>query len=424
MKFTDLFSLAFRTIRSNKLRTTITVAIIAFGIMALIGIITAIKAMNQKFSEGFSTMGANTFTLRFRERTVRFGNSRGDIELSKKGEKKERLSNQGKIITRSEAEQFVNQFDFPSVKGVSIFGNRNNTAAYQNKKTNPNVFIFGGDENYLLLNGFNLQSGRNISKLDVQTGRSICLLGYDVAKKLFGYNIEAAANAVIRINDAPYRVLGVLQSRGSTFGFSRDNVIITTYTNAGSNFSTGFSHVIAVMTSDLLGTDEAMGEAEGTFRSVRKLATTEQSNFVADRSDSIAEKAMNSLRFLTLSATIIGLITLIGAAIGLMNIMLVSVSERTREVGLIKSIGGRKNNITRQFLLEAVIISLIGALAGIVLGVLVGNLFSIVLKTSFVVPWNWVLYGIVICTITGLLAGLYPALKAGRLNPIEALRYE
>ena len=424
MKFTDLFSLAFRTIRSNKLRTAITVAIIAFGIMALIGIITAIKAMNQKFSEGFSTMGANTFTLRFRERTIRFGNSRGDIELSKKGEKKERLSNQGKIITRSEAEQFVNQFDFPSVKGVSIFGNRNNTAAYQNKKTNPNVFIFGGDENYLLLNGFNLQSGRNISKLDVQTGRSICLLGYDVAKKLFGYNIEAAINAVIRINDAPYRVLGVLESRGSTFGFSRDNVIITTYTNAGSNFSTGFSHVIAVMTGDLLRTDEAMGEAEGVFRSVRKLATTEQSNFVADRSDSVAEKAMNSLRFLTLSATIIGLITLIGAAIGLMNIMLVSVSERTREVGLIKSIGGRRNNITRQFLLEAVIISLIGALAGIVLGVLVGNLFSIVLKTSFVVPWNWVLYGIIICTITGLLAGLYPALKAGRLNPIEALRYE
>jgi putative ABC transport system permease protein len=167
-----------------------------------------------------------------------------------------------------------------------------------------------------------------------------------------------------------------------------------------------------------------MGEAEGTFRAIRKLNTTEENNFVLDRSDSVAEKAMNSLGFLTISATVIGLITLIGAAIGLMNIMLVSVSERTREVGLIKAIGGKSKMISRQFLLEAIIISLLGAIFGIILGVFVGNLFSIVLKTGFVVPWDWVLYGIIICTVTGLLAGLYPALKAGKLNPIEALRYE
>ena len=158
--------------------------------------------------------------------------------------------------------------------------------------------------------------------------------------------------------------------------------------------------------------------------SIRKLATTEESNFVIDRSDSIAEKAINSLRFLTISATVIGLITLIGAAIGLMNIMLVSVSERTREVGLVKAIGGKSKMVSRQFLLEAIIISVLGALLGIVLGVMVGNLFSYVLGTGFVIPWDWVLYGILICTIVGLLAGLYPAIKAGKLNPIEALRYE
>jgi putative ABC transport system permease protein len=133
---------------------------------------------------------------------------------------------------------------------------------------------------------------------------------------------------------------------------------------------------------------------------------------------------MNSLGFLTISATVIGLITLIGAAIGLMNIMLVSVSERTREVGLVKAIGGKSRTVSRQFLLEAIIISVLGALFGIVLGIMVGNLFSMVLKTGFVVPWNWVFYGIFICTLVGLLAGLYPALKAGKLNPIEALRYE
>ena len=143
-----------------------------------------------------------------------------------------------------------------------------------------------------------------------------------------------------------------------------------------------------------------------------------------DRSDSVAEKAMNSLGFLTISATVIGLITLIGAAIGLMNIMLVSVSERTREVGLVKAIGGKSKMVSRQFLMEAIIISVMGALFGIVSGIMVGNLFSMVLNTGFVVPWNWVFYGIIICSIVGLLAGLYPALKAGRLNPIEALRYE
>jgi putative ABC transport system permease protein len=215
-----------------------------------------------------------------------------------------------------------------------------------------------------------------------------------------------------------------MASRGSSFGFSRDNVIITSYRNVDRNFQSSFSYVVGIMTNDLHQVNDAMGEAEGTFRSIRKLTTTEDNNFILDRSDSIAEKAMNSLGFLTVSATVIGLITLIGAAIGLMNIMLVSVSERTKEVGLVKAIGGKSKMVRRQFLLEAIIISVLGAIFGIVLGILVGNLFSMVLNTGFVVPWNWVFYGIFICTIVGLLAGLYPALKAGRLNPIEALRYE
>lgn len=424
MNFLDVFSLAFRTVRGNKLRTGLTVAIIAFGIMALVGIITAIKAMNQKFTESFSTMGANAFTIRYKERNVRFGGGGDDIKLSKKSNRKEKKSNLDKKITKDEAELFVRSFNYPATKSISVFGNRNNILSYKARKTSPNVTLFGGDENYLLLNGFSLAFGRNLNRMDVQTGRNVCVLGYDVANNLFKEGIERAENAVVRINNIPYRVVGVLESKGSTFGFSRDNVAITTYSNVHRNFSAGFSYVIAVMTSDLLRVNQAMGEAEGAFRSIRKLTTTEENNFVLDRSDSVAEKAMNSLGFLTISATVIGFITLIGAAIGLMNIMLVSVSERTKEVGLIKAIGGKSKMVRRQFLLEAIIISLLGAVFGILLGILVGNLFSIVLKTGFVVPWNWVLYGIIICSIVGLLAGLYPAWKAGRLNPIEALRYE
>src|SRR5690606_4114368 len=182
--------------------------------------------------------------------------------------------------------------------------------------------------------------------------------------------------------------------------------------------------VIDVKTDKHHNVSQAIGEAEGNFSPIRKIAITEENNFVLDRSDSVAESAMNSLGFLTISATVIGLITLIGAAIGLMNIMLVSVSERTKEVGLIKAIGGKSRYVRRQFLLEAVIISVMGAIFGIILGVAIGNLFSIVLNTGFVVPWNWVFYGIIICTIVGLAAGLYPARKAGKLNPIEALRYD
>ncbi|HLG38453.1 MAG TPA: ABC transporter permease [Chitinophagaceae bacterium] len=425
MKFLDVLSLAYRTVRSNKLRTGLTISIIAFGIMALIGIITAIKAMNQKFSESFSTMGANAFTIRFKERNIHFGNdNNSDIKVSKKGKRKEKKSSLGKRITKEEAELFIKMFEYPSIKSISIFGSRNSIAAYEQRKTSPNIFLFGGDESYLLLNGFSLAAGRNLTRTDVESGSNVCLLGYDVAKKLFREGIERAVNSIVRVNNIPFRVLGVLASRGSSFGFSRDNVIITSYNNVDRNFPGGRSYVVAIMTNDLREVNQAMGEAEGTFRAIRKMVVTEENNFVLDRSDSIAEKAMNSLGFLTISATVIGLITLIGAAIGLMNIMLVSVSERTKEVGLIKAIGGKSKLVRRQFLLEAMIISVLGALFGILFGILAGNLFSIVLNTGFVVPWTWVMYGIIICSIVGLLAGLYPALKAGRLNPIEALRYE
>jgi putative ABC transport system permease protein len=307
-----------------------------------------------------------------------------------------------------------------------MMANRSTIVASGNKKTTPNVLLIGADENYLLLNGVKIAAGRNMTKGDAESGRNLCLIGFDVSKRLFGEEgMQKAANAIIRVNDIPYRVLGVLATRGSSFGFSRDNIVITSYTNIDHNFSNGnTSYTIAVLTDNIKQVPDAMGEAEGTLRAIRKINTTEESNFVLDRNDAIVEKAMNSLSFLTISATVIALITLIGAAIALMNIMLVSVTERTKEVGLIKAIGGKSGVVKRQFLLEAIIISLLGAFYGIVLGVLLGNGFALILHTSFVVPWNWVLYGIIICTIVGLLAGIYPALKAGRLNPIEALRYE
>lgn len=424
MNISDILGISFRSVRSNKLRTGLTVAIIAFGIMALIGIITAIKAMNQKLTESFSTMGSNGFTIRYRERNIRFGGGGSELKKEKKGQKKAKVSSTGKKITIEEAELFRKYYKFPATTGVSLIVNRNALISYETTKTSPNVFLFGADENYLILNGFKLAAGRNININDVRSGRYVCLLGHDVANKLFKGKPEKAVNMIVRVNNIPYRVVGVLGSRGSSFGFSRDNMVLTSYKNVKRQFNPGNSFLIGVMTNDIKQVDEAMGEAEGVFRAVRKMGTTEESNFVLDRSDSVAERAMNSLSFLTIAATVIGLITLIGAAIGLMNIMLVAVNERTKEVGLVKAIGGKSRVVRSQFLLEAILISVMGAAFGIILGIIIGNLFSLVLNTGFVVPWNWVFLGIVICSIVGLVAGLYPALKAGRLNPIEALRYE
>ena len=424
MKLSDVISLASRTVRGNKLRTGLTVAIIAFGIMALIGIVTAIKAMSQKFTESFSTMGANGFTLRYKERNIQFGNNSSELKVSKRGSKKEKKSSLGKPIQMEEAEAFIAQYQFPATAGISVLASRNAILNYEAKKTSPNVFVFGGDDSYISLNGFALNSGRNFSRQEIMSGSSVCILGYDAANKLFNKIPSKAIGNTIRVDGKPYRVIGVLASRGSSFGFSRDNIVISGYRNIQRQFNSGRSFVLGIMTTDLAQVEEAMGEAEGVFRPIRKLSTTEESNFVLDRSDSVAEQAMTILSSLTTAVIVIGMITLIGAAIGLMNIMLVSVTERTKEVGLIKAIGGKSSTVRQQFLTEAIIISILGAVFGIILGILVGNVFSIVLNTGFVVPWDWVGYGIVICTVVGLLAGLYPALKAGRLNPIEALRYE
>ena len=423
MNLRDVFSLASRSVRSNKLRSGITMAIIAFGIMALIGIITAIKAMNQKFTESFSNMGANGFTVRYKERNIRVGGGDDEVKRTKKGAKKEKTSNLDKPLTEEEAEKFIEYYQFPALSSISTYSGNNFTIAHESKKTNPNVSMFGGDENYLELNSYTILAGRNFTKNEVLAASRLCIIGYDVASKFFKNEPARAVGRIVRINEVPYRVLAVLESKGSTFGFSRDNLVIGGYKNVKRYFGAR-SYTIGVKTADVNMVENAMGEAEGVFRGVRRLAVTEENNFVLERSNAIAEQAISILGFLTIAVIVIGLITLIGSAIGLMNIMLVSVAERTKEVGLIKAIGGKSSTVRQQFLVESLLISTVGALFGIFLGIIVGNLFSIVLSTGFVVPWAWILYGIIICTMVGLAAGLYPAIKAGKLNPIEALRYE
>jgi len=426
MTLSDTLSLSWRNIISNKLRTAITVAIMALGIFALILIITAIKAATNSLTTSFSTMGANGFSIRFKERNIRMGGGPPrDAARTTKSALKERKSNMGKIITYDEAKAFKDRYPFPALVGLGIRGPANIVVNTSRKKTNPDVNVFGGDENYLELNGYKIAYGRNMTPAEVESGRSICFIGSGVAKKLFPGNPQKAVDNVINVDHIPYRVIAVLEEKSSSAFFNTSKIVITSYNNIRRLYASQTSSFsIGVMVSNIKLIDAAIGEAKGTFRPIRKLDVKEEANFYIDKSDSIAETLITNLGFLEKGTIGIAFITLIGAAIGLMNIMLVAVNERTKEIGLAKALGGTKKDIRSQFLWESILISLMGALFGIISGILVGNLVSLLLHTGFVIPWAWVIAGIFVCSFVGLAAGLYPAHKASGLNPIDALRYE
>ena len=423
MRLRDTLALAYRTIRGNRLRTGLTVAIIAFGIMALVGINTAIYALKQKFTESFSAMGANGFTIHYKSW---FNFHDGQVKSQKKSALKEKRSNNNEPITKLQAETFRSRYNFPATMGLTLTGVTDAVVSLGDRKTNPNVRVQGADENYVELNGFKLASGRNLNSLDIESGRNVAIIGHDLAKKFFGDNPDFAVEKIIKVNSLPFRVIGVLESKGSSLGMNYDNIIVTSYNNVRRLFSqsTQTSFSIQVKVADIKQIDGAIDQAEGIFRPVRRLEVTEADNFLIDKSDTFVNLLLRNLSFITIAALVIGAITLVGAAVGLMNIMLVAVTERTKEIGLVKAIGGRQRVVRQQFLWESVLISLLGAAFGVVLGVIVGNLFSVFLSTGFVIPWGWLIGGILTCAAVGLAAGLYPAWKAGRLNPIEALRYE
>ena len=430
MTYKDSLSLSWTNIKGNKLRSAITIMIIALGIFALILIITAIKAASNSLTSSFSTMGANAFSIRFKERNVHFGGGGGgrggDREMKKKSDLKEKKSNMGLPITYEEAKAFKERYSFPSTKvSIALRGPGSVVVNTNKRKTNPDVNVYGGDENYLDLNAYNIAYGRNFTPTEIETGRNVCMIGSGVAAKLFPDNKAKAIDAVISVDHIPYRVIGVLEEKTSSAFFNTSKIIITSYNNVRRLYSSqSSSYNIAVKVPDLKLMDIATGEAKGTFRPIRKLQAKDENNFFIDKSDSIAESLLTNLSFLETGTIGIALITLIGAAIGLMNIMLVAVNERTKEIGLAKALGGTRKDIRSQFLFESVLISLLGAIVGIISGILLGNVVAILLHTGFVVPWGWVIAGIFVCSFVGLAAGLYPAYKASKLDPIVALRYE
>jgi putative ABC transport system permease protein len=420
MKLTDVISLAFRSVFNNKLRTFITVAIITFGLTALIGILTSIEAMKIKMKDSFSFMGANSFSIRAKERKINLGGKQVTLE---KKEVREKL-NAIPPISFEEASHFKENFIFPATISIATNGQFAVTVKKENKKTNPNVNLIASDENYISVNGFSIQYGRNMLAAECSAAKNICLIGQDIAKKFFSRNIAAAVNEVIYINNLPFIVAGILNAKGAAAFFSFDNLVITNCKAAEKIFPFFNGYNIGVKVAEVHQLEAAINETKGSFKTIRKNKLEEEPNFAIEKSDKLAEIFISATKTITFAAIGIGLITLLGAAIGLMNIMLVAVNERTKEVGLAKAIGANNRNIRRQFLFETILIAVMGAFSGVILGLLIGNLVGHFLKIPFFIPWQWVFGGILLCTGTGVLAGLYPAFKAAKLNPIDALRYE
>jgi putative ABC transport system permease protein len=402
--------LAWRAIKANWLRTVLTFLIIAVGIMALVGILTAIDSMKSSIVTNFSDVGANSFTIRTKGLTIR---GRGRSSSAKVY----------RSIDYSDASAFRQRFSYPAQVSLSNRPSMNSTVKYGYEKTNPNVNVFGIDENYIAISGFKFSAGRNFSMTEIETGANVAILGYGVANRLFRAK-DTIINKTVTVGNIKYRVAGVLESKGSSV-VSSDNMVLVPLQNARKVFAEKANrYIITIAVDHPEKLDAAVEEASGTFRIIRKLRPRDDDDFEINRSDKLANTVIDQISYITLAATMIGVITMLGAGIGLMNIMLVSVSERTREIGISKALGANNATIKRQFLVEAVLICQIGGALGIVLGILAGNVVSILLDGAFIIPWLWIGVGILFCFVIGLLAGIYPAIKASKLDPIEALRYE
>ncbi len=404
----EIFRLAFASLTSNKLRSSLTVLGIAVGVFSVIGVMTLINGMRGSIESGLNVLGANSFQIskfppiNFSDPWTRFRNRR-DLNFPQSERFKELMGDAAKVNLQ------INRGGL--------------TVNVRDRKTNPNVRLLGTDENYITAFNFDVASGRNLGADDVEYGRPVCLLGSDVVEKIFPD--EDAVGKLVRIGGQNYTVVGLLGAKGTSFGGNPDNVVITPITRFlavyGRSYRSLSLNVQAPSQAELAATQE---KAIGTMRLVRALAPEDLNDFEVFSNESLIEAFNQIADIVAAGALIISAIALLASGVGVMNIMLVSVTERTKEIGIRKSIGAKKINILMQFLAEAVALSLIGGLAGVAFGVGGGNLVAFLMNTEITFPWLWTGIGLAVCGGIGVVFGLYPAWKAAALDPIEALRYE
>ncbi|MAQ40544.1 ABC transporter permease [Mesonia oceanica] len=403
--------IALSSIRSQLLRTILTVIIITIGITALVGILSAINALENTISSDFASMGANTFNLQ-----------RYDFTIQTRGRGEREKINP--IISYRDAKEFKEKYNFPYTQtSISFTGTAGAEVKYQTKKTDPEVNVLGVNENFLANSGLEIESGRNFSYFDIENNVNVCILGADFKDALF--NGMDPVNKTISVRGAKFKVIGILESKGSTFGNNEDLRVLIPIQIARSLYNQPYiNYNISVMVDDKQMMEGAQDEAIITFRNIRKLQPKEENNFGIMRSDSLINQILKITGYLNFAAFIISFITILGSSIALMNIMLVSVTERTREIGVRKALGAKKNTIAFQFFSETIIIGQLGGIFGIIFGMLIGLLVASVAGLSFSIPWLAIGIATGVSLIIAILSGLFPAIKAAKQDPIESLRYE
>ncbi len=405
--------MALKALKSNFLRTSLTLMIIAVGITCLVGILTAIDGVIFSMQDSFTKLGANSFTIR---------PLRENIQRNRRG----RSIKQTDPLIYDQAEAFRDKYNYGNTQvSIASWCTSNAEIQYRDKKTNPTVVVRGIDEKYFSVSSYDLEAGRNFTEVEVNSASNKAIIGKDILKELFDNKAGRAIGKIISINAARYKVIGVLASKGSTFGQSSDRRIFITITKAKQVY--GFpkkNYNLLVGVSNSMDIDKAISASIVPMRNIRKLRSSEPNDFEVKKSDSVLNQLNDITLEIRLGAIAIALMTLLGASIGLMNIMLVSVTERTREIGVSKALGAKSKNILIQFLTEAVVITQIGGIIGVIMGMIIGNLVSMLVGSSFIIPWAWIFLAFFVCLFVGIISGIYPALKASRLDPIESLRYE
>ncbi|RKR11297.1 putative ABC transport system permease protein [Flavobacterium sp. 90] len=403
--------IAFGSIKTQLLRTILTVLIIAIGITALVGILTVVTALENTVSTNFASMGANTFNINQYENTVR---NRG-------GNEREVIN---PIISYPEAVAFKNKYKYPFTEtSLSFTASSKAEVKYADQKTDPEITILGVDEHYIGNSGLETTSGRSFNQFDIDNNTYSCVVGSDFEKGLL--KDVNPIDKVISIRGARFKVIGVLKEKGSTFGHSQDLRVLIPIQVARSLFTApNINYTMSVMVSKKELLDEAVDNATSTMRRVRKLSPVRDNNFGIGRSDDLINRILGITKYLGWASWIISIITILGSSIALMNIMIVSVTERTREIGVRKALGATKVTISVQFFIETLLIGQIGGLVGIVLGILIGFGFAAAMSFAFVIPWMAIFAAFATSFMVAIVSGLYPAIKASKLDPIEALRYE